>query len=230
MKSYKQILLGILIGTFLVFSMGAFYDKTRFTDSVVHYWGTDNDTSMGWDNTNSEFDITTTGEVRVTASAVSDGAYGMHITGAIAGATRSEGVSAYLAGALTGNIDGPCYNLGSWFDITAGTPVGATLSAIEAGIYVTTTPTLTDTTIYMLNLQYIGNASSLTKKAYMMRFNIQQSADDIDGWFKAANPESVAFVANSTHTSASTDKIGAITINIVGYGDCYLYVYSHAGQ
>lgn len=224
MKKYKNILLGLVIGIFLVFAMGS-YDKVRFTDDILLYFGTDNDTSMGWDATNSEFDITTTGEVKVTCSAVSDGAYGMDISGAIAGATTSEGCGAYIHSSITGNVDSDCYNLGAWMDITGGTPSTAgVMAAIDCGVY-ESGATLTNAWVVGLQIQTMLDSTNGPAKHYMMRFNTSQSGDTPDGWFQAANSQAVAYTAGS---GTSGTKDGAIKINIVGRGDIYIRCYDSA--
>lgn len=183
----------------------------------------------GQDSVNFLSDV---GGILVTASAVPDGQYGLEVSSAIAGGTASQGSAIYAHTTLTGNIDASTYNLGSWLDITSGTPT-TNLSAGDFGIYVSATPTLSSANIYVLQVQYQGSSSSQASTAYMMRFNCLRSGsggDDPDGWFQAGNPESVAMTENTVHTSASTDKVGAIKCNIVGYGDVYFYLYSSAGQ
>jgi len=177
--------------------------------------------------------ITGVGGHSITATATADVTPTLTVSGAIAGATRCEGSAIYASTALTGNIDGSTYNIASWLDITAGTPTAAVLSAGEFGVYVSATPTLSATSIRVLNVEYQGHASSGPATAYMMSFNCLDSVaggDNPDGWFTAGNYSSIAYTANTTHTSASTDKVGAVKFNIDGIGACYFYVYSHAGQ
>ncbi len=171
------------------------------------------------------------GGVRITTSAVPDHQYGLEVASAIATNTDSQGSAAYFHTTLTGNIDAPTYNLGSWLDVTGGTPA-AILVAADIGIYESGAD-MTSGSCGVIGLQIqtmLDNTNTPGWGHYMMRFNTNQAGDTPDGWFQAANPDAVAFVDNAAHGAAATDKIGAITINIVGYGVCYLYVYDHAGQ
>ena len=161
--------------------------------------------------------------VAVTAGALPDGAYGFEIGSSITGATKSEGAAAYLHTTLTGDIDGPTYNLGSWLDVTGGTPTASgPLAAIDCGIYATADADLSTIWTVGLQIQTMVHATAAPAKHYMMRFNTDESGDTPDGWFQAANPACVAFTA-----SAATDgtKVGAIKVSIVGYDDCYFRLY-----
>ena len=218
-KKGLTLLLGLILGISLVLCMGA-YDKTVYVGSTITYdddtsvvWGTGSDATMTWDNTNGELDITTTGEVRITCSAVSDGQYGLDCSGAIAGATTSEGAAAYFHSSITGDIDGPCYNLGSWMDITGGTPsTTGPMAAIDCGIYESGAD-LSSTIVVGLQIQTILDTTNSPLKHYMMRFNTNQSGDTPDGWFWAANAEAIAFTAGA-NTGAT--KTGDIKIHISG--------------
>lgn len=169
------------------------------------------------------------GGVRITTSAVPDHQYGLEVASAIATNTDSQGSAAYFHTTITGNIDAPTYNLGSWLDVTGGTPTAGLLAAIDCGIYADNAPDLSN--IWVVGLQIQTMIDNATTPAYhaMMRFNTNQAGDTPDVWFQAANPDCVAFTANTLHGASATDKIGAIKIAIVGYGDCYFYIYSSAG-
>lgn len=92
-------------------------------------------------------------------------------------------------------------------------------------------PDMSDTAVNVLCLDY-----HLRKNAAMdaltnppqygsyLRFNCSGSAPDY--LFQAASPAAACFTANTTH--AEDAKIGAIKVNIVGYGACYLWVYDGA--
>ena len=174
--------------------------------------------------------LTDVGGVKVTASAVPDGQYGLEVSSAIAGATKSEGAAIYAHTTLTGNTDAPTYNLGSWFDITAGTPTAGVIAAIDCGIFETGADLSGVQWLVGLQIQTLMDNTNGPANHAMMRFNTSQAGDTPDFWFVAANAESVAYSANSTHTSASTSKVGAIKIHIIGPGDVFLYVYDHAGE
>lgn len=173
------------------------------------------------------------GGTTITSSAVPDRKYALEVSGAIAGVTSSEGSAIYAHTSLTGNANLSTYNLGSWLDITAGTPTASVLSAGQFGVYVSDAPTLTANSVRILMVDYQGHASSLPNEAYMMSFNCKDDAaggDSPDGWFTAGNYSSIAYQANTVHTNANTDKVGAVKFDIDGIGDCYFYVYSTAGQ
>lgn len=306
MKCYKQMLLGIVIGAFLVCLLGVgAIDKTYFTHNPIFeddygiYFGSDSDVTLeydgtnfelfaaaidtpfaiggttygfdityyfedagtiavdfdgdgvtfsdgmalniggepstdgvlSWDNTNAEVDLTTaTGSIHFTLGAVPDAQYGLEVGSTIAGTTRSEGSAAYFHTTLSGAWDGPTYNLGSWLDITAGTPTGSLAAAIECGIYAPTTPTLSAVTCVGLGITTVIHSGAAPNRHYMMRFNTQQGGDTPDAWFSAVNPQSIAYSSNATHQSASNAKVGAIKVQIGEVGYAYLYVYSDAGS
>lgn len=170
--------------------------------------------------------------VKITNLAVPDGGYGLDIMGTIAGATASQGSAIYAHTTLTGDINSHTYNLGSWLDITDGTHAGGaySIAAIDCGIYTTSDADMGGSWAIGLQIQTMIDAASSPGYHTMMRFNTNQAGDTPDVWFQAANPDCVAFVANAAYTTPSTDKIGAIKIAIVGYGDCYFYIYDHPGQ
>jgi hypothetical protein len=56
---------------------------------------------------------------------------------------------------------------------------------------------------------------------YMMRFNTVQGGDVPDGWFIAANPESIAYTAS---TATNGTKVGAIKIHIQGAATPVVYI------
>lgn len=212
-------------------------DCMTFSDGMALNIGSTpaTDGVLSWDNTNAEVDLTTaTGSIHLTCSAVPDGQYGLEVQGAIAGATRSEGTAAYFHSTLTGNIDAPTYNIGSWLDITDGTPTASVLAAADFGIYSSSGAELSSAGhVTGLQIQMIIDDEDSPTSLYMMRFNSLLSGSGGTApshWFQAANQECIAYTANTTHTSAATDKIGAIKVSVVGLGDCYFYLYSHAGQ
>lgn len=234
MKSYKNILLGAVIAIVLFCSFG-FYDTDTFSDATLQYFGSDRDVSLQWDNSNNELDFTTaTGSFHFTASAVADGKYGLEVGSTIAGDTKSEGSAAYFHTTLTGNIDAPTYNIGSWLDITGGTPTASVLAAADFGIYVSSAGNLGSAGhVVGLQIQLIIDDANGPSSLYMMRFNSLLAGSGgvaPSHWFQAANKESIAYEANTAHATSATDKIGAIKISVVGLGDCYFYIYSHAGE
>lgn len=215
------------------------YSKTvlQLDDDSSLYIGSaeSTDATLTWDNTNAELDVTVpVGSIHLTCSAVPDGQYGLEVEGAIAGGTASQGSAAYFHTSITGNIDDPTYNLGSWLDITDGTPTsGALFVAVEAGVYVSATPTMTAADIAVIQAQYMGNSSSTCRNVAMMRFNslLSGQGGEAPDWFiQAGNDESICLTLNSTHQSASNAKVGAIKIYSAQSGTMYIYCYSDAGS
>ena len=170
------------------------------------------------------------GQHAVTSTAVPDSGYGLNVGSTIAAGTQSQGSAIYAHTTLTGNIDGPTYNFGSWLDITGGTPTaGCTIiAAADIGIYESGATLASVGHMVGLQIQMQFDDTSNPAILEMMRFNVNQAGNLPDYWFGAANPDAVAFSANTDFTD--TDKIGAIKIYIVGYGDCYFYIYDHPGQ
>lgn len=229
MKSVKQILLGLLIGCFLVLVMGGAYDQERFSDSTVHYFGTDNDMSWGWDNSAGEFEVAIAGEFEITCSAVADGKYGLEVGSTIAGGTKSEGSAAYLHTTITGNIDAPTYNLGSWLDVTGGTPTSAAmLAAIDCGIY-ESGANLSNIVVVGLQIQTLIDTTNSPSKHYMMRFNTDQSGDAPDGWFWAANSEAIAFTPGADTNATKTGDIKIQISGTTGDGSGFHYIRTYDG-
>lgn len=190
------------------------------------------DGTLNWDNTNAELDVTVpVGSIHFTLSAVPDGEYGLEVGSTIAGGTASEGSAAYFHTSITGAIDGPTYNLGSWLDITAGTPTSSALFvAVEAGVYVSATPTLTSADIAVLQVQYMGNSSSTCDIIAMMRFNslLTGSGGEAPDYFIwAGNDESICFTSDS---STGATKMGAIKINSAQSGTMYIWTYDSTGS
>jgi len=172
----------------------------------------------------------------ITATAVADGAKGTTLSGSIAGATASEGVGAYVEGNITGNTDGKVYAFGSWLNVTAGTPTDgsdAILAGADVGIYAAAAPELVNCKLRVLNLEYQvhADAGPIDDTTSMIHFNADSGGDVPDYLFTFGNADAAVYTANTTHTAANTDKIGAIKISITGTAEnAYLYVYSHAGQ
>ncbi len=179
--------------------------------------------------------LTDVGGVQFTNSAVPDGQKGVVMAGTLAGATYSEGLGAYVSGAITGNADGKVYAFGAWLDITAGTPTDgpdSLLAAADFGIYAAAAPELATSQLRVINLEYqVHTDAAPVQKSSMMHFNCDDTGDVPDYWFTTGNDAAVVYGANTTHSSASTDKVGAIKINInPSVANGYIYVYSHAGQ
>jgi len=178
--------------------------------------------------------ISDVGGTSITSSALANGAKTLTVHGAEAsGFLGSEGSAGYFSTTVTKNISGKMYNLGSWLDITAGTPtVNGVYSAIDLGVYVNATPTLTNARMYILNMEWQGNSSSAAGETSFIHFNslmANEGGDAPDYVFDFENPEAACWTANATHAAASTDKVGAIKICVSG-NVLYLYAYSSAGQ
>lgn len=181
--------------------------------------------------------LTDVGGVTIENSAVPDGQYGLKVVSAVATATGSEGSAAYFETNVTGNIDNKFYNLGSWLNITGGTPADgggteAIFSAADLGLYgAAAGAELVDAKLRLLNLEYQVDADCAPiESSTFIHFNCNDTEDVPDYLFTFGNAASAVYTANVTHTTAATDKIGAIKINIGAIGDAYIYVYSHAGQ
>lgn len=190
------------------------------------------DATLNWDNTNAELDLTVpVGSIHFTLTAVPDAQYGFEVGSTIAGGTASEGSAAYFHTSLTGNIDAPTYNLGSWLDVTAGTPTSsALLVGIEAGVYVSATPTLTAADIAVLQIQYMGNSSSTCDIVSMIRVNSLQAAsggEAPDYFIWAGNDESLCLTPDS---STGATKVGAIKVNSAESGTMYIWTYDSTGS
>ncbi len=174
--------------------------------------------------------VSDVGGTKVTASALPDGQYGLEVSSAIAGGTASQGSAIYAHTTLTGNIDAPTYNVGSWLDITDGTPTSsALLVGLEAGIYVSATPTLTAADVVVLQLQYQGNSSSTTDIAAMIRVNslLSGSGGEAPDYFIwAGNDEAISFTADA---ATGATKVGAIKINSAQSGTMYIWTYDSTG-
>jgi len=182
---------------------------------------------LSWDNTNAEVDLTTaTGSIHFTCSAVPDGQYGLEVGSAIAGATKSEGAAAYFHTTLTGNIDAATYNFGSWLDITGGSPTASILAAGDFGIYESGATLAGMGMVVGLQVQTMLDNTSGPTSHYMMRFNTDITASDLpDGWFQAANPQAIAYTAD---TGTSATKKGAIKFVVAGStGTLYLRCYDN---
>lgn len=184
----------------------------------------------GQDSVNFLSDV---GGFLMTASAVPDGQYGLEVSSAIAGGTASQGSAIYAHTTLTGNIDTPTYNIGSWLDITGGTPTASVLAAMDIGIYESGSTMAGVSHVTGLQIQMMTDNTSNPTDLTMMRFNCAEGGSNnrLDYWFTAANPSSIAYTANTLHGASATDKAGAIKFHVAGAtGVLYLYCYSTAGQ
>ncbi len=168
------------------------------------------------------------GGVRIVSAAVPDALYGLEVSSAIAGNTASQGSAIYAHTTLTGNIDAPTYNLGSWLDITGGTPTAAVLAAIDCGIYESGATLAGVTHVIGLQIQMMMDDTSNPGILSMMRFNTDLAGNLPDYFFEAANDAAIVYAANASYTDG--DKVGAIKIYSAESGVLYLWVYDHPGQ
>ena len=174
--------------------------------------------------------ITGVGGHSITATATADDTPSLTVSGAITGGTKCQGSAIYASTACTGSIDGTTYNLGSWLDITDGTPTSAALFVgIEAGVYVSATPPMTAADIAVLQVQYQGNSSSTCDIVSMMRFNSLLAAsggEAPDYFIWAGNDESICFTGDA---ATGATKVGAIKINSAQSGTMYIWTYDSTG-
>lgn len=174
-------------------------------------------------------DIRIDSMIYVLCDDVDNGDSGIHVratgttgTAQSAMAGKFWAITAGTPSASIGSLDGTAYAL-------SGT-MAHHLYGVKAKIYEAGAD-MTSSNVYALYVESQVDSTNSPANHYMMRFNttVGGSYDTPDAWFWASNPESVAYTINATHTGASTDKTGAIKINVSGQ-DLYLYCYSHAGQ
>ena len=174
------------------------------------------------------------GGTTITSSAVPDGKNALKVSGSIAGATASEGVGLYVEGNISGATDSKVYGMGSWLNITGGIMTDgpdSLIAAADFGLYTDGGPTLTASKIRILNLEYQVNSGDAPELSSMIHFNCAATGDTPDYLFTFGNAAAAVYTENATHTSASTSKLGALKIQILGKTDpMYIYVYSSAGS
>jgi len=243
MKSLRHISLGIVIGFLLVLTMGiGAIDKTYYTNSPIFedgygfYYGSSSDSQMKWNASGYvdwnvtgyvDMDLTTKFQMDFTGE---DATGGLKVTTTVPTGTQLYG-GIYTHAVIAGTTDGTVAALRVKTSMTsASIPAayvyGARITIEEVGA------TLASASICPLILEtYLDAGGSDPADHYMMRFNTSAGAETPDAWFSAGSPQAVAFTTNNDHTSASTDKVGAIKIHIAGgYETSYIYVYSNAGQ
>ena len=180
--------------------------------------------------------VVRTGPQDFICPAVISGSYGfssrawLGVVGGAAG--HSDGIAGYFEGFVAGDPDGHCYGVGAWLSISGGGTVdlGAhAYRALDVGFY--DGGALESTSAVITGLHIYTHVLTVTNPAahYQMSFNTNDSEHKPDAWFDAVNDASVAYTANATHSTASTDKVGAIAVNMPA-GLRYIYLYSHAGQ
>ena len=175
-----------------------------------------------------------TGGISVTNTALASGAYNSAIksVSTLADGGTSEGIAGYFEAHLASSstYTGLTFGTGTWINIDSGATVSGGVRALDVGVY-ESGATMTGATVYAANFGIHLDDTSAPSSVYQMRFNTTATAGHTTptAWFHASNQQAVAYTANTTHTAANTDKIGAIKVNIAGT-DGYIYIYSHAGQ
>ena len=147
-------------------------------------------------------------------------------------ATVTAGQSYGIAGAFWGKSSAPTgtsYGVAIGHDIS-GVATGSVMAGLDIGVKGETGGDLSAVG-YLVGLQIMTQSLGVGPTTHcMMRFNTNESGNAPTHWFYAANQKSVAYVINTAHGAANTDKVGAIKVHIVGVGDTYLYVFDHPGQ
>lgn len=209
----------------------------QLDDDAIQYYGTTNDASVNWDNTNNELDLTiASGGYHVTLSSILTGKKGFVVSATMdSGVLTTEGGAGYFGlGVADANCTGKVYGLSTWLDITGtSTPTaGCTMSPLEIGIWQAETgPDTSLATAYVLKMEFQGASDNNFAGVYW--FDFSSSGQNPTAIFHANGASNCAYTANTTHTGANTDKLGAIAIkidSINGGNVSYFYVYSHAGQ
>lgn len=191
------------------------------------------DTTIQWDNTNAELDLTVAaGGIHFTLTALPDADYGLHISSTMAGGYQSTGVGLKVDAIIRGAADGHTYASSHWLYLYDETVTAGVFAALDVGVYEVGMNLAAAQHVCAMNIYTdIDDTNPPNGTHYMMRFNTSAgSGKDVpDYWFMAANSEAVVYETNTTHTSASTSKTGAIKVHIVGPGTRYIYLYSDAG-
>ena len=176
--------------------------------------------------------VVSTGPKDFVCPAVLTGGYGFSSRAWLGCGGHSDGIAGYFEGFVSVTPDGHCYGVGAWLSISGGLTVdlGAHVyRALDVGFYdggaaASTSAQITGVHIFTHVLTVTNPASH-----YMMTFNTDAGEDVPDAWIRAVNDASIAYTANTVHSTSATDKIGAIAIQRSA-GTGYIYVYSHAGQ
>lgn len=227
MKSTKDILLGIVIGAFLVFLMGATLtyhtnESEYHDDDCTDYWGTGNDVSYTWDNTNSEIDWNVTaGSINITLTAQSDDMAGLYVNCTVPTGQQSWG-GVYGDMTIAGTTDGVCAAVSGMVWPGASSAPTSIICGGKFGVSETSADLSGATVVGLYVETTLATGGSDPAAHYMMRFNTSQGAETPSHWFQAANQEAVAFTSSA---ATAGSKVGGIKCAIVGIGDCYIWLY-----
>jgi len=174
------------------------------------------------------------GNATVTNTAVADNGHALTVTGTLTTGTASlNGICADFEASINGTTDGASSAVSSWINLGASSVIGADVRGSYVGIYAPSGANMAGGNLYGVSITFdVDETSGAAAGIYPIRFNTSTGGakGTPDALFFAANDSAVAYTANVTHTAAATDKIGAIKVKSVGFGDGYIYIYSHAGQ
>jgi len=137
---------------------------------------------------------------------------------------NAYGVAGYFETHIGGTTSGHIYGFGSWInvDTSAVLSAGNIIVPIEGGVYAGEAQA---TARIVFAGQHQAILTGAPASIYAWRLNVSQAIGNITAVIAAANPQSVAYTADTVLNTGS--KLGNVAMfDIVGVGVCYVEVFS----